>query len=71
MRYSHSSYGKFCFNFITMSEKDLQLLIDLAEAKLKKGVTKEDALQSFIAAGILDESGDYTAPYKELEGANS
>ena len=54
-----------------MSEKDLQLLIDLAEAKLKKGVTKEDALQSFIAAGILDASGDYTAPYQELDAANS
>jgi len=24
-------------------------------------------LKSFIAAGILDEAGEYTEPYKELE----
>jgi len=50
-----------------MSDKDLQLLMELAEEKLQKTVTKEDALKSFIAAGILDESGEYTEPYKELE----
>lgn len=53
-----------------MSDKDLQALIVLAE-KLKDGLTKEAALQSLIAAGILDQAGDYTAPYKELETAES
>ncbi|MCR8560887.1 hypothetical protein KXD93_24735 [Mucilaginibacter sp. BJC16-A38] len=48
-----------------MSEKDLQILIELAK-KLEKGLTKEEALRSFVAAGILDEAGNYTQPYKEL-----
>jgi hypothetical protein len=49
-----------------MSEKDLNLLIALAQEKLKKGVSKEQALNAFIAAGILDANGEYTEPYKEL-----
>ncbi len=48
-----------------MSEKDLQLLIDLAK-ELEKDLTKEEALKSFISAGILDDAGNYTQPYKEL-----
>jgi hypothetical protein len=50
-----------------MSEKDLNLLIALAQEKLKNGVSKEQALNSFITAGILDANGEYTEPYKELE----
>ena len=50
-----------------MSEKDLNLLIELAQEKLRRGVSKEEALKSFIAAGILDARGEYTEPYKELE----
>jgi len=48
-----------------MCEKDLQILIALAK-ELEKNLTKEVALKSFIAAGILDEAGNYTRPYKEL-----
>jgi hypothetical protein len=51
-----------------MSEKDIKQLIALAK-ELENGLTKEDALKSFIAAGILDEAGNYTLPYKELEQA--
>lgn len=54
-----------------MSDKDIQLLIELAEEELKKGFTKEEALQSLVAAGILDETGNYTRPYKELEAAEA
>jgi len=50
-----------------MSDKDLNILIELAQEKLKKGVSKEEALNSFIAAGIMDDKGAYTEPYKELE----
>lgn len=50
-----------------MSEKDLNLLIELAQEKLRKGVSKEDAMNSFVAAGIMDAKGIYTDPYKELE----
>ena len=48
-----------------MSEKDIQELIELAK-KLEKDLTKEEALSSLVAAGILDEKGNYTEPYKEL-----
>jgi hypothetical protein len=48
-----------------MSEKDLQVLIDLAK-ELEKGLTKEEALKSLISAGILDDAGNYTQPYREL-----
>ena len=49
-----------------MSSKDVQELIDMAK-KLEKDLTKEEALKSLVAAGILDEAGNYTKPYKELE----
>jgi len=51
-----------------MSEKELKELLELVE-RLKKNVTRENALNSFVAAGILDEEGNYTEPYKELEAA--
>ena len=49
-----------------MNEKDIQFLIELAESKIQSGVTKEEALETFIGAGIMDENADYTAPYKGL-----
>jgi len=52
-----------------MSDKDIQLLIEIAEEQLRKGFTKEEALESLVAAGILDKTGNYTKPYKELEAA--
>jgi hypothetical protein len=51
----------------TISDKDIELLIELANAKLDKGVSKEEALNSLISAGILNNEGTYTEPYKELE----
>ena len=50
-----------------MSEKDLNELMNLAKQKLKTGVTKEEALRSFVSAGILDNEGHYTKTYKDLE----
>lgn len=50
-----------------MSEKDLKELMNLAKQELKDGVTKEKALRSFVTAGILDNDGNYTKTYKELE----
>lgn len=49
-----------------MNEKDIQNLIELAESKIHAGVTHAEALTTFIAAGILDDNGEYTAPYQEL-----
>jgi hypothetical protein len=49
-----------------MSDKDFQLLMDLADELLSKEVTKEEALRSLVNAGILDEEGNLTEPYKNL-----
>jgi hypothetical protein len=49
-----------------MSDKDIQRLIDLANDGLKRSWTKEEALALLVEAGILDENGEPTAPYKEL-----
>lgn len=51
----------------TMSDKDIELLIELANAKLDRGVSGEEALKSFVNAGILNNEGTYTEPYKDLE----
>ena len=49
-----------------MSEKDYQILMELAEKKLQKGYTKEEALYALYFAGILDENGNFTKPYQNL-----
>ena len=50
-----------------MGDNDIELLIELAQAKLDKGVSEQQALNSFVNAGILNNQGNYTEPYKELE----
>jgi len=49
-----------------MGEKDIQKLQELAAGKLKKGITKKDALRSFMDAGILNKKGNFTKPYQSL-----
>lgn len=49
-----------------MSDKDIKRLQELAEEKLKKGITKEEALHSLQDAGILNKNGDFTRPYQNL-----
>jgi hypothetical protein len=49
-----------------MSDKDIKRLQELARKKLKKGLTKEEALCSLQDAGILNKNGDFTQPYKNL-----
>jgi len=68
--------GKFAFliylftftqiNVKHMNDKDFQKLMDLADKELKKKVTKEEALRSFVSAGILDTEGNFTKPYEHL-----
>lgn len=48
-----------------MSNKEIKQLIDLAK-ELKKNVTKEIALDSFVSAGIMNKKGEFTKPYKSL-----
>lgn len=49
-----------------MSEKEFQLLMDLMTRAAEKVLTKEEALQDLIRAGIVDKDGKYTEPYKDL-----
>lgn len=49
-----------------MSDKEIKLISDLAKKQLKKGVTKEEALNFFISIGVRTPSGRFTKPYKNL-----
>jgi len=49
-----------------MTDKDYQLLLELAKKQLEEPITKEEALASLIRAGILDEKGNPTPPYANL-----
>lgn len=49
-----------------MTDRQIQSIIDYAEEKIAKGVTKEEAVLSLQGAGILDENGELTPPYKNL-----
>jgi len=51
---------------ITMNKEDIENLKNIAREKLKRGFTREEALQSLIRAGILDENENFTEPYKHL-----
>lgn len=41
-------------------------ILESAEKALKKEHTKEESLRIFISAGILDQDGNFTAPYQNL-----
>lgn len=51
-----------------MNENDIayKLAMDSARKALKRKVSKDEALRSLIRAGILDENGNFTAPYQNL-----
>jgi len=49
-----------------MSNKEIKLINDLAKEQLKKGITREEALNSLVHAGILTPNGAFTKPYKNL-----
>lgn len=42
-------------------------MMDLADDMLKRGFTKEEAIALFVKAGIMDEKGNLTPPYRILE----
>jgi hypothetical protein len=50
-----------------MTDKDIQLLMDVAKRAMQEVKTPEQALRSLQLAGILDKDGNYTPPYKDLE----
>jgi hypothetical protein len=51
-----------------MSDKDFQILMDLADAQLEaaKKMTKKEAILSLNRAGILTKKGKFTKNYTEL-----
>ncbi|MDD4992582.1 MAG: hypothetical protein PHR83_10145 [Paludibacter sp.] len=49
-----------------MSDKEIKQLTNLA-VNLRKKVSKESALATFVSAGILDKKGDFTSPYNDLK----
>ncbi|MBC9913805.1 hypothetical protein [Chitinophaga varians] len=51
-----------------MSDAEFNALMELAEEQLREDVTPEEALRSFVGAGILDWDGNFREPYTELEG---
>ena len=52
-----------------MSEKEIKQLTDLAKDRLKKKVSKKEALHTFVMAGILDNEGQFTENYSHLAAA--
>lgn len=52
--------------FYVMREKDIQRLIDLAEEQLEHPFTKEEARESLVTAGIMEEDGSLSKPLAEL-----
>lgn len=51
-----------------MNENDIayKLAMESAEKALLRKVTKEEALESLVRAGILDRAGNFTEPYQSL-----
>lgn len=49
-----------------MSEKEIKRLTDLAKERLKKQVSRDDALHTFVMAGILDNKGRFTDNFPHL-----
>ena len=54
-----------------MSEKEIKRLTDLAKERLKKQVSRDQALHTFVMAGILDNKGRFTDNYPHLAAAVS
>lgn len=52
-----------------MSEKEIKRLTDLAKERLKRKVSKKEALHTFVMAGILDANGEFTDTYPHLAAA--
>jgi hypothetical protein len=65
-----SEYGYIWIsNFNDMSDKDIEMLIDLAKQKLAEAklMTKKEAILSLNRAGILTKKGKFMKPYSVLE----
>jgi hypothetical protein len=50
-----------------MNDKDIQRLMDLAKKNLKRKRSREEILNTFVMAGILNWDGTYTDNYPNLK----
>lgn len=50
-----------------MSDKDIKRLIELAKKGLRRKRSKEEILNTFVMAGILNLDGTYTDNYPNLK----
>lgn len=50
-----------------MGQKEIDALIALAKQDAKKEISREQALENLINAGILNKHEKFTAPYQNLE----
>lgn len=50
-----------------MTDEDFNKLLELAQRQLQEKVSDEEALRSLVCAGILDEAGNLTPPYADLD----
>jgi hypothetical protein len=63
----NSSIIIFVRQFTVMSDKEFQMLVDLATEGLKKEYTREEARLILYEAGIYDKDGNFAEPYKHLD----
>lgn len=49
-----------------MSNEEFQSHMKYIDDKLEKGITKEEALESLVRAGILNKKGNFTRHYPNL-----
>ncbi len=50
-----------------MNDKEIKMIIQLAKRLKNEGSSKERALKTFVSAGILNDKGDFTKPYRNLK----
>jgi hypothetical protein len=63
--YFFITFAKTKFNFMT--DKQIQMVIDLAKQRLANPPTKEEAIRTFQEMGWVDEYGKFRPQYKNLE----
>lgn len=49
-----------------MTDAQVDYFIEKIKERTEKGVTKEEFIRDLQSAGILDENGEHTPPYKNL-----
>ena len=52
-----------------MNEKEIKKLTELAKNRLRKKVSRKEALHTFVMAGILTKEGQFTENYPHLAAA--